>query len=199
VGPELSYQGIKIDLTLPWERVSVKDAFSTYAHVDFETFFNLESARSVAKAKGYAVSDKNSWEELYNQIFLNDVEPHLGVNGPTLIYDFPSAVAALARKKKSDPRFAERFELYIGGLEIGDCYTELTDWKEQKQRFDKEMKEIVKQGKTSYEYDHDFIAALKVGLPECSGIAIGVDRLLMLFANTRSVADVLFFPIEELL
>ncbi len=115
------------------------------------------------------------------------------------MYDFPSAVAALAKKKRSDPRFAERFELYIGGLEIGDCYTELTDWKEQQQRFDREMEKVVKQGKASYEYDHDFIDALKMGLPECSGVAIGVDRLLMLFADTRSLADVLLFPIEELL
>jgi lysyl-tRNA synthetase class 2 len=195
----VSYQDNCIDLTPPWKRVSVKEAFQKYARVDFEGFFDMENARATAKSKGYTVRAANVWEELYNQIFLNEIEPHLGLDKPTILYDFPSSLAALAKKKGSDPRFAERFELYIGGLELGDCYTELTDWKEQEKRFNKEIGEIKRLGKTPYDYDHDFIDALKAGLPPCAGIAVGVDRLIMLLADTKNIADTMFFPIEELL
>ncbi len=99
----------------------------------------------------------------------------------------------LQRKKESDPRVAERFEFYIAGLELGDAYSELTDPIEQEERFKKELVELKRSGKTTYEYDHDFIDALKVGLPTCSGIAVGVDRLVMLLADTADIADTLFF------
>jgi len=195
----LSYQGKLIDLTVPWPRLSMIEAFKTYADIDLEEFFTIENARNICVKKGYAVSPKNTWEELFNQIVLNEIEPALNPTRPTILYDFPADVAALAKKKQSDPRFAERFEVYIGGLEIGDCYTELTDWKEQEERFQKELLEIKRLGKTSYDYDHDFIEALKTGLPACAGIAIGVDRVLMLLMDTIDIKDTMFFPIGELL
>jgi lysyl-tRNA synthetase class 2 len=197
--PTLSYQGKEINIKPPWQRISVKDAFEKWAHVDLEEFFDIPNARSIIKSKGYTVSDKNTWEELYNQIFLNEIEPHLGIDQPTIIYDFPGTIAALAKKKDDDKRYAERFEFYIGGLELGDCYTELTDWKEQEARFDNELKKVKRLGKTSYDYDHDFICALKSGLPACTGVAIGVDRLLMLLLDTTNIKDTLLFPIEDLL
>jgi len=195
----LSYQDKCIDLSPPWEKISILEAFQKWAQIDFETFFDIKKARSICKDKGYTVTSQNTWEELYNQIFLNEIEPHLGINHPTIIYDFPEAVAALAKKKKHDSRFAERFELYIGGLELGDCYTELTDWKEQQARFDNEIKEITRLGKTPYDYDRDFIEALKAGLPDCAGIAVGIDRLLMLFLDTTNINETLLFPVKDLL
>lgn len=191
------YQNMSIDLTLPWSRLSVKDAFKTWAHIDLNEFFDMERAREISKQKGYNINSKNTWEELYNQIFLNEVEPHLGKNKPVFLCDFPSAMAALAKKSDRDPRYAQRFELYIGGLELGDCYTELTDWKEQKNRFKKELKEIARLGKTQYDYDHDFIGALQAGLPACSGIALGVDRLVMFLGDAPSIQDVLPFPLSS--
>jgi len=195
----ISYNNLKNDLTPPWERISIKKAFQKWAHVDLEEFFNKEKALMIAISKGYSVSKHNTWEELYNQIFLNEIEPHLGIDRPTIVYDFPSEVAALSKKKDDDPRFAERFELYIGGLELGDCYTELTDWKEQENRFKKEINKIKKLGKIKYEYDHDFIEALKAGLPASAGIAMGVDRLLMLLMDTACITDTMLFPKEDLL
>lgn len=186
---------LAIDFSKPWERLTVADSFKKWANIDFDEFFDHASA--IAKKKGYTIENA-TWEELYNQIFLNEIEPHLGRGKPTILYEFPSVMGALARKKKSDPRFAERFEFYIEGLELGDCYSELTDWKEQQERFENELKEIKRLGKTVYDYDHDFINALKVGLPDCSGIAVGVDRLVMLFANVTDIADTLFFPSKEL-
>jgi lysyl-tRNA synthetase class 2 len=166
--------------------------------VDFDEFLDEKKASSIARSKGYTVNPENTWEELFNQIFLNEVEPNLGKGKPTILYEFPGVMGALARRKKSDPRFAERFEFYIEGLELGDCYSELTDWKEQQERFEVELKEIKRLGKTIYDYDHDFIEALKVGLPDCSGIAVGVDRLIMLYANAATINDTLFFPGSEL-
>jgi len=194
----ITYAGKAIDLTPPWKRLSVAQAFEKYAHVHFDDFLDEKKAREIAKEKGYAVEKNTTWEQLYNQILLNEIEPHLGRGKPTILYDFPSSMAALSKKKASDPRFAERFEFYIAGLELGDCYCELTDAKEQEERFKREQEEIKRMGKTAYAYDHDFIEALKTGLPECSGIAIGVDRLIMLFADARDIADTLFFPGKEM-
>lgn len=200
-GPDansLTYQGKRVDLA-SWERITVSYAFAKWAGIAFDRFLNEKEARDIAEKKGYAVGAQTTWEELYNQIFLNEIEGHLGRGRPTILYDFPAAMGALARKKPDDPRFAERFEFYIEGLELGDCYGELTDADEQEARFRKELEEIKRLGKTLYAYDEDFIEALRVGLPECSGIAVGVDRLVMLFADVTDIADVLFFPGRELL
>ncbi len=194
----LSYQGHVVDLTPPWERLTVADAFQKWAAVDFDVFLRMDRARSIAQGKGYRVETDTTWEELYNQIFLNEIERHLGYGKPTILYEFPGVMGALARKKPSDPRFAERFEFYIAGLELGDCYQELTDWKEQESRFREELSEIRRLGRTEYEYDRDFIEALKEGLPDSSGIAVGFDRLVMLFADLPRIQDALFFPADEL-
>jgi len=196
IGDTITYQGKIIDITPPWERITVAHAFKKYAGVNFDNFF--DSAPAIAIKKGYRVEKDTTWEQLYNQIFLNEIEPHLGRGRPTILYDFPSAMGALARKKPSDPRFAERFEFYIEGLELGDCYSELTDAAEQEARFVAELKEIKRLGKTSYDYDQDFIDALKVGLPASAGIAVGVDRLVMLLSDVTDIADTLFFPAKEM-
>lgn len=193
----LTYLGQRIDLSAPWERITVAEAFKKYTAVNFDDFLDFEEAKKIVKHKGYTVEEGTTWEQLYNQIFLNEVEPRLGRRKPTFVYEFPAAVAALAKKKESDPRFAERFECYIAGLELGDAYSELTDPVEQEDRFKNELQEIKRLGKTAYDYDHDFIDALKVGLPKCSGIAVGVDRLIMLLADVTDIADTLFFPASE--
>lgn len=194
----LTYQGKQYDLTPPWERLSMTEAFLRFAYMDLESHLTLSPIKKTAKKKGYTITGTTTWEELFHQIYLNEVEPHLGKHKPTIIYDFPSPMAALAKKKESDPRFAERFEVYLGGLELGDCYSELTDWREQKERFEKEIVTRKQTGKTDYPYDADLIAALKAGLPKCSGMAMGLDRMVMLFADAARIQDVLFFPADEL-
>lgn len=196
--PIIKYQGKIVDLSSPWERISVTEAFKKYARMDLEKNLTASEIQITARKKGYHVHKNNTWEELYNQIYLNEVEIYLGKGKPTIIYNFPSQMGALAKKNPTDPRFAERFELYISGLELGDCYSELTDWQEQEARFKKEMQEIKRLGKTQYPYDADFISALKAGLPKCSGLAMGIDRLIMLFADAPKIQDVLFFPGDEL-
>lgn len=195
---ELVYQGKRVDLSAPWERLSIVEAFGKYAKMDLTRALTKKTIVPIAKKKGYAVRESDGWEELFDQIFLNEVEPRLGRGRPIILYDYPLAIAALSKKKKSDPRFAERFEFYIEGLELGDAYSELTDWKEQLARFKLEDEERKRLGKVEHPIDMDFIDALKVGMPTTGGIAVGVDRLIMLFADARDIADTMFFSAREL-
>jgi EF-P lysine aminoacylase GenX len=195
---ELVYQGKKINLSAPWERISMQEAFKKYANVDLSRVLTKDLLTPIAIKKGYRVEEHDTWEELFHQIFLNEIEKHLGRGKPTIIYDYPAQLAALSRKKKSDPRFAERFEFYIEGLELGNAYSELTDPKEQLERFEKEQQERKRLGKVEHPIDMDFIQALKVGMPSTGGIGVGVDRLIMLFSDVTDITDTLFFPIQEL-
>lgn len=195
--PVLMYQGKEYSLKAPWERISVAEAFEKYAGIGVETMLDDVKLKEAGKRKGYQVGEETTWEEIWNQIIANEIEPKLGVSRPTILYDFPVSQAALARKAK-DTRFAERWEVYLAGYELGNCFSELTDWREQEARCKADLLERKKLGKTEYGMDTDFIEALKLGMPETGGIAVGVDRLVALFADTPSIADTLFFPVEEL-
>ncbi|MBI5620061.1 EF-P lysine aminoacylase GenX [Candidatus Gottesmanbacteria bacterium] len=195
---ELMYQGKRVDISSPWERLTVVEAFKKYAHMNLEHALTRETIAKLARAKGYRVEETVEWEEVFHQIFLNEVEPHLGRGKPTILYEYPSDLAALAKLKADDDRFAERFEFYIEGLELGDAYSELTDWKDQLERFRLEEEERRRLGKVAHPIDMDFIEALKTGMPEAGGIAVGVDRLIMLFAGVTDISDTLFFPAKDL-
>ena len=194
-GVSLTYQGETIDCRPPWQRLSVRDAFLTHAGVDVERPGALEAA---ARERGYAVDTHTTAEQLYHQLFLNEVEPRLGRPRPTILHDYPIEMAALARPKPSDPRYAERFELYLAGVELGNAFSELTDPLEQRRRLEAEREERRRAGRVLYDIDDDFIAALEAGVPPSAGIAVGVDRLVMLLADRPSIRDVLWFPAEEL-
>ena len=193
----ITYQGKEYSLKAPWERISVAEAFQKYAGIDTEIMLDEAKLKAVGKKKGYQVTEQTTWEEIWNQIIANEVEPQLGKNGPTILYDYPVAQAALARKAR-DPRFAERWEVFLAGMELGNCFSELTDWREQEARCKADLAERKRLGKTEYPMDTAFIEALKLGMPPTGGIAVGVDRLVALFADTPSIADTLFFPVEEM-
>jgi lysyl-tRNA synthetase class 2 len=193
----LKYQGKQYDLSSPWEKISVAEAFEKYAGIDTETMLDEAKLKVAGKKKGYEVTEQTTWEEIWNQIIANEIEPKLGQKGPSILYDYPIAQAALARPAK-DPRFAERFEVFMAGLELGNCFSELTDWREQEARCKADLAERKKLGKTEFPMDTDFIDALKMGMPPTGGIAVGVDRLAALFADVPTIADTLFFPVEEM-
>lgn len=195
--PCIKYQGREYSLKSPWERITVAEAFQKYAGIDTETMLDGKRLTAYGKQKGYQVDEKTTWEEIWNQIIANEIEPKLGVNGPTILYDYPVAQAALARKAK-DPRFAERFEVFMAGMELGNCFSELTDWQEQEARCKADLAERKRLGKTEFGMDTDFIEALKMGMPPTGGIAVGVDRLAALFADVPSIQEVLFFPASEM-
>lgn len=174
---KLNYQDETYDLTLPWPRFSFKEIFEKYAKMD------------VLK-----VSDDD-----FYKIYFNKIEPELiKLKKPYFVYDYPISQASLSRPKKEDSRFAERFEVFLAGVELGNCFSELTDWKEQKKRFEEDKTARLAQGKLEFPIDQDLISALKSGLPVVSGIAVGVDRLIMLAADVPSVSDTIFFPDNEL-
>ncbi len=138
----------------------------------------------------------DDWESLYFRIFLDRIEPLLGIGAPTILYDFPASMAALSRRNPADPRLAERFELYVCGLELANAFGELTDAAEQRARFlaDQARKQAL-YGET-YPIDEDFLAALEHGLPPSAGIALGFDRLVMLATGADTIEDVLWAPVE---
>lgn len=207
---ELVYQDKKIEMNKPFIQMSVMDAFKMYANISLdkitnkdgrteEDIFDVSMIASLAQNKGYHCEKTSSWEQLFNQIFLNEVQPRLSeLTQPIFLYDYPKPMAALAKTKTSDDRFAERFELYIAGLELGDCYTELTDATEQKQRFRQSLKEIDSLHKQPVTADQDFLDALKIGLPACAGMAMGIDRIVMLFTDAPRIRDVIFFPLYQI-
>ena len=123
---------------------------------------------------------------------LEKIEPYLGSGRPTILCDYPAAMAALSRRKKSDARYAERFELYICGLELANAFSELTDSGEQEARFKADMILKEKLYGVRYPIDQEFLEALRYGMPESAGIAMGVDRLIMLFAGVTEIEDVLY-------
>jgi lysyl-tRNA synthetase class 2 len=195
----LIYQYKNFNISPPYPRMSVFEAFQKYLGIkNKEELLSREALKEIAQEKDYQVSDESTWEEIYNQLFLNEIEPKLAqFNTPVIIYDYPASQAALARRKKDDPRFAERFEVYLAGLELGNAFSELTDAEEQEKRFREELALRKKLGKTEYSLDKDYIDALKSGLPETGGIAVGVDRLVMLFADASSIEEITFFPGQE--
>lgn len=194
----LSYQDQSIDLSLPWERLSIVEAFARYAHISEEQLFNESKLIKVAKSKGYAVTKKTKYADVFYQILLHEIEPHLGMTRPTFLYDYPRSEAPLAKIKESDPRVAERFELYIGCLELANAFTEITDWRMRDSRMRQQQQERVAQQRASWQIDQQFMDALKKNSPDCAGIGFGIDRLLMILADKASIDDVLTFPVSKL-
>ncbi|NCN45031.1 MAG: EF-P lysine aminoacylase GenX [Candidatus Pacebacteria bacterium CG10_big_fil_rev_8_21_14_0_10_36_11] len=196
---KITYQGKEYDISAPYTRISVAEAFEKYVGVTTDELLSVAALKKVAGSRGYQVDEETTWEGVYNQLFLNEIEPQLiDQNKPVIIYDYPASQAALSKKKDSDPRFAERFEIYLGGLELGNAFTELTDAVEQKARFEEELALRKQLGKTEYGLDQDYIDALASGLPPTGGIAVGVDRLVMLLADAQDINETIFFPAEEI-
>lgn len=191
----ITYQGTKITISPPWQRISCQEAFKQYADINLDEFLEEKRAREICRKKGYRITQKNTWEELYHQVFLNEIEPEL-LKFPTLIlYDYPAPLAALSKIKESDPHYAERFEFYLGGLEMGNGYSELTDWQDQEKRLQADITTRKAKRMKVFDYDHDLIQALKEGLPKTAGIAVGVDRLAMLFTDSTDIHEVTPFAV----
>lgn len=194
----LRFNGKQYDLSDRWERLSVAAAFEKYAGITKDELLTETLLLTKVKEKGYSVSANTTYDDAFYQVMLNEIEPHLGETKPTFLYDYPASQAALSKKKAEDPRLSERFELYIGGLEIGNAFSELADWQEQRTRFENQLEARKKNGQAVWNVDEQFIDALKSGFPRCGGIAVGVDRLVMLFADAAEISEVLFFPANHI-
>ncbi len=194
-----TYQGIKSNPFNVWNKISVCEAFKEYSNIDLSLYLNdIEGFFNVAYEIGVRVIPSDKWDDIFHAIMAKKIEPHLGVGVPTILYDYPVSMAALSRKKPSDPRFAERFELYICGVELANAFSELTDAKEQRERYEVEMATKQKLYGETYPADEDFFKALEFGMPKSAGIALGVDRLVMLATGADNINDVLYSPVQAL-
>lgn len=197
-GKHLTYAGHRVDVSSPWERVKVKDLFRRYAHIEYEDFEDVEKFRKVLKKQGYSITKDTSFDDMFFMVFLNVIEPNLGLKTPTIVYEYPASMAALSKKCSHDDRYAERFEVYIAGMELCNAFTELNDPAEQRLRLEEERKARQELGKDDYPVDQSFIRALEFGMPPSGGIALGVDRLVMLLTGVTDIRDILAFPHRDL-
>jgi lysyl-tRNA synthetase class 2 len=200
-GNALRWQGRRADAGGAWQRLTVAEAFERFVGIDLlatapdPAWPDAARLAAAAAAGGIAPHPQDDWETLFFRIFLEHIEPRLGIGAPTILCDYPIAMAALSRPKPDDPRLAERFELYVCGLELANAFGELTDAAEQRRRFlaDQAKKQAL-YGET-YPIDQDFLLALEHGLPDCAGIALGFDRLVMLATGADHIEDVLWAPV----
>jgi lysyl-tRNA synthetase class 2 len=196
-GTELfNWAGRTSDPFQPWEKISVSKAFAKYCRIDLLALLNdVPAFAAEATRLGLAPSLTDSWDDIFFRIFLEHIEPHLGHPVPTILYGYPLSMAALSRPSPDDPRLAERFELYVCGLELANAFGELTDPIEQRARFEADMKTKERLYGIRYPIDEDFLLALGQ-MPEASGIALGFDRLVMLAAGAEKIEDVLWLPVQ---
>lgn len=200
----IDYQGLKIDLTPPWTRLSINDLIKQFLSIDLEETWNTERNEFDVKQLSKLVAERElpistssttTWEQLYNQLLSIYIEPKLPTDKPVILYDYPYELSPIAKPKDGvkvkGTVWAERFEVMAAGLELCDTYTENTDASIQEKAFQKEITKI-EQGsstKKSYAYDWDFVEALRHGLPASSGNALGIDRLTMLLGNYPTVQE----------
>jgi len=193
--PRVAREGLALDLGAPFEVVTVAQAFERHAGMDLAACGgDAHRLRQATRAAGHDPGPPGeSFEDVFFRVMLDAVEPGLGRARPTWLVDWPASMAALARLKSGDPRWAERFELYAGGLELANGFSELTDAAEQRARLLAERAQRTARGRPAYPLDERFLEA--VGrMPPSGGVAVGLDRLLMLLVGAASIDEVLLFP-----
>lgn len=191
--------GRAIDVTPPWPRISVREALRQWAAIDLRG--DESAAELVAKVRsvGIALADDTAWDDAFFAAFLARVEPAIAaLDRPLVLQDWPAPLAALARRKPSDPAVALRFEAYIGGIELANAFGELTDPVEQRSRFEHDQQIRRERSRSVYPIDEKLLAALTEGLPPSAGIALGFDRLVMLATGAATIDQVLTFSAPEL-
>ncbi|NWJ23409.1 EF-P lysine aminoacylase EpmA [Rhizobium sp. RM] len=197
-----SYRGRSVDPFLAPERLSVAEAFERYAGIDLLATISRNGetdARHLAANlinAGIRVADDDTWADMFSRVIVERVEPELGFGRATILDEYPTSEAALARKSPADARVAERFELYACGVELANAFGELTDATEQRRRFEAEMLEKQRVYGEIYPLDEDFLAALDI-MPAASGIALGFDRLVMLATGAPRIDLVMWAPVAE--
>jgi lysyl-tRNA synthetase class 2 len=180
----------------PFERTTVREVLRRHAGLDLAGDETVAALTGKARAAGVDVTGRTTWDDVFFQVWLDRVEPRLGRGRPTFVFDWPAPLGALARRKPDDPRLVERFELYANGLELANAFGELTDPVEQRARFAAESQERARLGKTVYAADERLLAALP-HIGAASGVALGLDRVVMLILGTDDIRDVVAFADDE--
>ncbi len=194
----LRCQENSVSLQQSWQRRSMKELWSQYIGINLDNYLEFEPLRVIAKKRGYTVNESDEYEDIFFKIFLNEIEQHLGFDAPTFVYDYPKRMSSLSRACADDPRYAERVECYIAGLEIANGFGELVDANEQKQRLEVDQALRRKLGKATWPIDPEFIAALGAKtLDTAAGVAMGVDRMVLLFTGAHDLNEVIFQSVAD--
>jgi lysyl-tRNA synthetase class 2 len=190
------HRGREADPFAPPERITVAQAFRWFANIDLPALEDRDALAAAAAEQGLRVADDDTWADVFSRVISERIEPNLGIGRATILDEYPVSEAALARPTAHDPRVAERFELYVCGVELANAFGELTDPAEQRRRFESEMAEKARVHGERYPIDEDFLAALGQ-MPPASGIALGFDRLVMLATGAPRIEQVLWTPVAE--
>jgi lysyl-tRNA synthetase class 2 len=190
---QVTYQGREISFVPPWPRLSVEEALVTLGGLSANEVHTAEGLRAAAAARGISVNPAWGWSKLLMELF--EVLGEARCIQPTFITDFPAELSPLAKARPEDPRYVQRFELYIAGMEVANAYTELNDPREQRRRFEAQVAARVAGDDEAQYLDEDFLRALEYGLPPTAGEGIGIDRLVMLLTDSPSIRDVILFPL----
>ena len=189
---KIEYNGIEMDLSKPFERLTMVDAVKKYAGVDWNEVETVEQARELAKEHHVEFEEHHKKGDILNLFFEEFVEEHLVQ--PTFIMDHPIEISPLTKKKPENPEYVERFEFFMNGWEMANAYSELNDPIDQRERF-KAQEELLALGdEEANTTDEDFMNALEIGMPPTGGIGFGIDRMCMLLTNAAAIRDVLLFP-----
>jgi lysyl-tRNA synthetase class 2 len=192
-----SFRGRTADPFAEPELLTVAGAFERFAGVDLLSTISDNEGNRAALAQAAAgkvrVVEDDTWSDIFSKVLVEHVEPHLGQGRLTILFEYPSPEAALARVKADDPRAAERFEVYACGVELANGFGELTDAEEQRKRFTESMSEKLRRYGEAYPLDEDFLAAV-AAMPEASGVALGFDRLVMLASGATRIDQVVWTP-----
>ncbi|MGB9738139.1 MAG: lysine--tRNA ligase [Chloroflexus aggregans] len=188
----VSYQGRELDVRPPWPRIAMADAIVEHTGIDITRHTDLDSLHAAIADRGLRVDRKTSWAKQVDELFSEFVQPHLF--RPTFIIDYPVAMSPLAKRIPGRPDFAERFEAFIAGMEIGNAFTELNDPFDQEERFREQLRAFAAGDEEAHQMDEDFINALRYGMPPTGGLGIGIDRLVMVLTDQASIREVILFP-----
>lgn len=192
-----THRGKLCDPFAEWQVISVADAFAHYAGIHLgDVLEDTAGFAELVRTAGIRVAEGDRWDDLFFAVMAEKIEPNLGAEVPAILYDYPASLASLSRRKPEDPRYAERFEVYVCGVELANAFSELTDAAEQRRRFVDEMALKKTLYNESYPADEEFLRALEYGLPESAGIALGVDRLVMLATGAEDISQVLWAPVQ---
>jgi elongation factor P--(R)-beta-lysine ligase len=190
------YKGIESDPFADWQIISVAEAFQKYAGLDLGLYLpgqeNIAAFREAISGLGIRTAADDRWDDLFFRVMADKIEPFLGTPAPTILFDYPASMASLALKCPNDPRYAERFEMYVCGIELCNAFGELTDPAEQRKRFHEEVALKKSLYGQDYPVDEDFLKAIEYGLPESGGNALGLDRLAMLATGADDINQVLW-------
>lgn len=191
-GETIEYQGNTISLARPWKRVTLRQAIHESTGIDYVQHPTAESLAAAMRAQGHRPDPRSSWGKLIDSLLGTHVQPAL--IQPTFVLDYPRDISPLAKTKADDPTHVERFEFFIAGMELGNAFTEINDPLDQEQRFADMGRLYGADDEESHPMDEDYLRAMRYGMPPCGGFGTGVDRLVMLFTDQRTIREVLLFP-----